>query len=185
MKTRPLDLCLSRSRARPKMKTRHWPVPVAQSSPTEDENPATEPAAMSPSSPTEEENPTTEPSPTNVEGTVSGTVLAFTEDEMLVLKTAADDPMNFLLSNTAYLDGAGNETATPMIQEGTQGTGDVQPEWRSNGRQSCRSRGIAFRQACAHAGARDGFSDCEGTGARPTLFSRGEPARDRHQQETK
>lgn len=96
------------------------PVPVAQSSPTEDENPTTEPAAMSPSSPTEEENPITEPSPTNVEGTVSGTVLAFTEDEMLVLKATADDPMNFILSNTAYVDGAGNETATPMIQEGTK-----------------------------------------------------------------
>jgi hypothetical protein len=84
-----------------------------------------------PSSPTEEENPVTEPSPTNVEGTVNGTVLAFTEDEMLVLKTTADDPMNFILSNTAYVDGAGNETATPMIPEGAK----VQVTYSLNGDQ--------------------------------------------------
>ena len=96
------------------------PAPFAQSSPTEEENPTTEPAAFVPSSPTEEENPVTEPSPSNVQGTVNGTVLAFTEDEMLVLKTTADDPLNFTLSNTAYLDSAGNETATPVIPEGTK-----------------------------------------------------------------
>ena len=96
------------------------PVPLAQSSPTEEENPATEPAGLAQSSPTEEENPVTEPSPTIVEGTVAGTVLAFTEDEMLVLKTTADDPMHFMLSQTAYVDGAGNETATAVIPEGTK-----------------------------------------------------------------
>lgn len=114
------------------------PLAFAQTSPTEDENPATEPAASAQSSPTEEENPVTEPSPVKAEDmkTASGTVLAFTAEEMLVLKTTADEPMNFMLSKTAYLDGAGNEIASPLINEGSK----VQVTYTLNGEQMVVSR---------------------------------------------
>lgn len=114
------------------------PLAFAQTSPTEDENPTTEPAAFAQTSPTEDENPITEPSPTKTEATaaVSGTVLAFTAEEMLVLKTPADDPMNFVLGKTAYVDKAGNEIASAIIKEGTQ----VQVTYDRNGDQMVVSR---------------------------------------------
>lgn len=107
------------------------PAAIAQA-PTEDENPATEPVAFV-QIPTEEENPVTEPSPKKAEATatVDGTVLAFAPDEMLVLKTTADDPMTFVLGKTAYLDKAGNEIASAMVKEGTQ----VQVTYDLNGEQ--------------------------------------------------
>lgn len=114
------------------------PLAFAQTSPTEEENPATEPAASAQSSPTEEENPVTEPSPVKAEDmkTVSGTVLAFTAEEMLVLKTTADEPMNFMLSKAAFVDGAGNEIASPLINEGSK----VQVTYTLNGEQMVVSR---------------------------------------------
>jgi hypothetical protein len=119
------------------------PATLAQTSPTEDENPATEPAALAQTSPTEDENPVTEPSPVKAEDmkTVSGTVLAFTAEEMLVLKTTADEPMNFMLSKTAYVDGAGHETPSPMINEGTK----VQVTYILNGDQMVANR-VAFQE---------------------------------------
>lgn len=123
------------------------PLAFAQTSPTEEENPTTEPvpkkvetttAASAQSSPTEEENPVTAPSPKKAEGTAtaSGTVLAFAADEMLVLKTTTDDPMTFVLGKTAYLDKAGNEIPSAMVKEGTQ----VQVTYDLNGEQMVVSR---------------------------------------------
>lgn len=114
------------------------PLAFAQTSPTEDENPATDPAALAQTGPTEEENPVTEPSPVKAEDmkTVSGTVLSFTTEEMLILKTTADEPMNFMLSKTEYLDGAGNKIASPMINEGSK----VQVTYTLNGEQMVVSR---------------------------------------------
>lgn len=114
------------------------PAAAARAIPTEDENPATEPAGLAQTSPTEEENPVTEPSPVKAEDmkTVSGTVLGFTADEMLVLKTTADEPMNFMLSKTAFVDGAGNEIASPVINEGSK----VQVTYTLNGEQMVVSR---------------------------------------------
>jgi hypothetical protein len=141
------------------------PFAFAQTSPTEDENPATEPAATAqtiptedenpttgtvptkveaaataaaPTSPTEDENPVTEPSPTKAEdtATVNGTILAFTAEEMLVLKTTADEPMNFVLGKTAYVDRAGNEITSAMLKEGSQ----VQVTYDLKGEQMVVSR---------------------------------------------
>ena len=55
---------------------------------------------------------------------------------MLVLKTAADDPMNFMLGKTAFVDGAGNEIASPVINEGSK----VQVTYSLNGEQMVVSR---------------------------------------------
>jgi hypothetical protein len=125
------------------------PLAFGQTSPTEDENPATEPAAFAQTSPTEDENATTGTVPTKVEAaataaaqtiptedenpvtepsltkaeataTVNGTILAFTAEELLVLKTTADDPMTFVLGKTAYVDKAGNEITSAMVQEGAK-----------------------------------------------------------------
>ncbi|HWM26352.1 MAG TPA: hypothetical protein VNP98_16170 [Chthoniobacterales bacterium] len=123
------------------------PLAFAQTNPTEEENPATQPvpekvetaaAASAQSSPTEEENPVTEPSPKKAEATAtaSGTVLAFAAGEMLVLKTTADDPMAFVLGQTAYQDKAGNEIASATVKEGTQ----VQVTYDLNGEQMVVSR---------------------------------------------
>ncbi len=138
------------------------PLAFAQTSPTEEENPATEPAAFGQTSPTEDENPSTgtvptgveaaatqtiptedenpitEPSPTKAEDmlTVDGTILAFTAEEMLVLKTAADDPMNFVLGKTAYVDRAGNEITSATVKEGSQ----VQVTYDLKGEQMVVSR---------------------------------------------
>ncbi len=125
------------------------PLAFAQTNPTEEENPATQPVpkkvettatASAQSSPTEEENPVTEPSPKKAEATAtaSGTVLAFAADEMLVLKTTADDPMTFVLGQTAYQDKAGNEIASAMVKEGTQVQVTYRLEWGTDGRPPCR-----------------------------------------------
>lgn len=114
------------------------PAAFAQTSPTEDENPTTELAAGAQTIPTEDENPVTEPSPTKAEDivTVDGTILAFTAEEMLVLKTTADDPMTFVLGATAYVDRAGNEITSAMVKEGSQ----VQVTYDLNGDQMVVSR---------------------------------------------
>ena len=97
------------------------------------------PLAFAQTTPTEDENPATEPVPAKAEATASanGTVLAFSPEEMLVLKTAAEDPESFVIGATVkYVDKAGNESGPAMIKEGSK----VQVTYEVNGDRKIASR---------------------------------------------
>ncbi|HEV2841238.1 MAG TPA: hypothetical protein VGW39_07945 [Chthoniobacterales bacterium] len=90
------------------------------------------PLAFAQTTPTEDENPATPPAPAKAEATAtaSGTVLSFAPDEMMVLKTAAADPESFVFGATVkYVDKTGGDTLSDMIKEGTK----VQVTYEVNG----------------------------------------------------
>ena len=97
------------------------------------------PLAFAQTTPTEDENPATTPVPAKAEATAtaSGTVLSFAPDEMIVLKTGEPDPESFVIGAAVkYVDKTGSDTLSDMIKEGTK----VRVTYEVNGDRKVASR---------------------------------------------
>lgn len=97
------------------------------------------PLAFAQTTPTEDENPATAPVPAKAEATATanGTVLSFSPEEMIVLKTAATDPESFVFGATVkFVDKAGTDVGSAMIKEG----GKVQVTYQVDGDRKVASR---------------------------------------------